>query len=118
MLRLLIDGLLTQQIPPPWEPTGHGDWEISSREEVTDADELNSPSIRVPLEREEGVPPKREEVPPEEKSPSKETSPPREMDQSSPEAKEQSPPKEKVKINPLSPNIHVQILQTDLYTFP
>ena len=66
MLRLLINGLLTQQIPPPpRKPTGHADWEISSREEVTDADELNSPSVRVPLEREEGVPPEREEVPPE-----------------------------------------------------
>ena len=24
----------------------------------------------------------------------------------------------KIAINPLSPNFHVQILQTDLYTFP
>lgn len=55
--------------PPPREPTDHADWEISSREEVTDADELNSPSVRVPLEREEGVPPEREEVPPEREVP-------------------------------------------------
>ena len=26
--------------------------------------------------------------------------------------------KNAIKLNPLSPNMHIQILQTDLYTFP
>ena len=79
-------------VPPPFrEPTGHADREIHFREEVTDADELNSSLVRVP--------PEREDLPLKEKSPPK-------RDGSVPPSEGAVPSKEKVKVKERSSKKH------------